>query len=315
MTCDGIGLSSTQVAVRRLLEFGRWRHEDQHLMGWRQKFEFGLLVAFSLVFWRNPLVDTFRLAWTNEAYTHIILIVPLSFALFCLDSKILRPALEPSRLAGSCLLLISLAFGYFVRRSGVFAADVQLASSMLTLVVWWVACIVFCFGIQVFRAFLFPICFLLWLVPLPNFVLNWIIVALQNNSAAMARCLFQLSRVPVTLKGVTLALPGIDIEVARECSSIRSTMVLIVTTMVLAHLFLRSPWRKLFLVLIAIPLSAAKNALRIYVLVGLAMRVDPGYLDGNLHHRGGIVFLVIALAVTGVLLWLLARSERRADLT
>jgi len=267
------------------------------------------------VFWWNALANTFRLAWTNEAYTHIILILPLSLALICFESKTVRPTMEPRRLAGSFLLVICLALGYSARRSGFIAPDVQLTLSMLAFVTWWVACVVFCFGISVFRAFLFPLCFLLWLVPLPNFLVNWIIVALQNGSATMACWLFQLARVPVTLKGVTLSLPGIDIEVARECSSIRSSILLIITTMVLAHLFLRSPWRKLLAVLIAIPLAVAKNALRIFVIVGLALRIDPGYLDGNLHHRGGIVFLMVALGMAGVLLWLLARSERRPDLT
>jgi len=278
-------------------------------MGRRRNFEFALLVAFSIVFWWKPLVNTFRLAWANEAYTHIILILPLTAALIYFESKTARPAMEPSRLSGTFLLAISLALGFYARTSSVFAPDMQLTLSMFAVVVWWVACVVFCFGISVSRAFLFPLCFLLWLVPLPDFFLNWIIVLLQNGSAAMARWLFLLTRVPVTLSGVTLSLPGIDIEVARECSSIRSSMVLIITTMVLAHLFLRSSWRKLLVVLIAIPLSAAKNALRIFVIVGLAMRVDPGYLDGSLHHRGGIVFLMIGLAVTCALLWLLARSE------
>lgn len=291
-------------------------------MVWRRNPEFPWLVgfslvAFSLVFWWTPLANTFRLAWTNEAYTHILLILPLSLAFIYFESKTLQPAIKPSRLGAASLLVVSLALAFFARTSAAFPPDLQLTLNMLALVLWWVACVVFCFGIQIFRAFLFPLCFLLWLVPLPNFLLNWIIAALQNGSAVMARWLFRLARVPVTLHGVTLSLPRFDIEVARECSSIRSSMVLIVTTMVLAHLFLKSPWRKALVVLFAIPLSAAKNALRIFVIVGLATRVDPGYLDGGLHHRGGIVFLMVALAVTGTLLWLFARSEAgsRSNLT
>ena len=267
------------------------------------------MVAAALVFWWNPLANTFRLAATDEAYTHIILILPLSLALIYFESKTLRPAIQPTRLGGVLLFVISIVLAYSARTSGAFPPDVQLTLSMLALVVWWIACVVFCFGIPVFRTLLFPLCFLIWLVPFPNFLLNWIIVGLQNGSVVMAHWLFQWARIPVTQSGVTLSLPGLDIEVARECSSIRSSMVLIITTMVLAQLFLRSWWRKLAVILIAIPLSAAKNALRIFVIVGLATRVNPGYLDGNLHHRGGIVFLMVALAVTGTLLWLLARSE------
>jgi exosortase/archaeosortase family protein len=108
-----------------------------------------------------------------------------------------------------------------------------------------------------------------------------------------------------------LSIPGLDIEVARECSSIRSSMMLIITTMVLAHLFLRSWWKQALLIVIAIPLSVAKNALRIFTIAKLGTRVDPGFLDGRLHRHGGIVFWGLAVAVVVVLLWGLTRSEFR----
>jgi hypothetical protein len=41
----------------------------------------------------------------------------------------------------------------------------------------------------------------------------------------------------------------------------------------------------------------------------LGTRVDPGFLHGNLHRRGGIVFFLAALLVVLLLLWLLNRGE------
>jgi exosortase/archaeosortase family protein len=64
-----------------------------------------------------------------------------------------------------------------------------------------------------------------------------------------------------------------------------------VMTMVLAHLFLRSWWRKTLLIVAAIPLAVAKNGLRIFVIAELGTRVDPEFLDGNLHQHGGPCFL------------------------
>ena len=110
-----------------------------------------------------------------------------------------------------------------------------------------------------------------------------------------------------------LSIPNLDIEVARECSSIRSSMLLVVTTMILAHLFLRSSWRKAVLIACAIPLAAIKNGIRIFVITELATRVDPGFFDGNLHRRGGILFLALAMAMVGALLWGLRRNERIAS--
>jgi exosortase/archaeosortase family protein len=85
--------------------------------------------------------------------------------------------------------------------------------------------------------------------------------------------------------------------------------MLVVTTMVLAQLLLRSAWRKTLVVAVAVPLSVAKNGLRIFTIAMLGTRVDRGFLTGNLHHHGGVVFFLIALAGIFLLLWALRRTE------
>jgi exosortase len=117
--------------------------------------------------------------------------------------------------------------------------------------------------------------------------------------------------VPVAQDGTLLTIPGLTIEVARECSSIRSSLMLVVTTMVLAQMLLRSPWRKALVVAVAIPLSVAKNGLRIFVLGMLGTRVDPGFLSGRLHHQGGIIYFLIALAAIFLLLWIARRGDEK----
>ena len=68
---------------------------------------------------------------------------------------------------------------------------------------------------------------------------------------------------------------------------------------------------KALIIAATVPLSIAKNALRIVTLSVLATRVDPGFLTGRLHHQGGIVFFMISLAVLVLLLWILRRAEER----
>ena len=172
----------------------------------------------------------------------------------------------------------------------------RLAVNMLALVVWWIAAFILCFGDRAFRRSLFPLCFLFWLVPFPDFVLNPVVNLLQQGSAAAAHLLFAAVGVPVEQRGVLLHIPGLMVEVARECSSIRSSLMLIVTTMVLAQLLLRSPWRKALVILVAIPLSVAKNGLRIFVIAMLATlspsqfpdrKAAPAGRDYFLSHRFG----------------------------
>jgi exosortase len=280
-----------------------------------QVLAFAFLCAVSILFWWHSLVITLGLALANEAYTHILLILPLSAALIYLDSKALRIDRQPSPRIGAALLALALLIGGYARW-GMAATpdDVRLSLGMFALVTWWIASVLLCFGARAFQSFLFPICFLFLMVPTPEFALSWIVEFLQQQSAIAARIMFRAAGVPVTQDGIMLSIPGLDIEVARECSSIRSSLMLFVTTMVLAHLFLRSWWRKTLLIAAAIPLSVVKNGLRIFTIAELGTRVDPGFLSGKLHQDGGIIFFGISVVAVVALLWILRRTEFRMSL-
>lgn len=99
----------------------------------------------------------------------------------------------------------------------------------------------------------FPLLFLLLLVPLPNRALDWTIHLLQEGSTYVAHFLFNAVGVPVLRQGFILTLPGVVIEVANECSGIRSSIALFITCLLAAHLYLRSPWKILVLCLLVFP--------------------------------------------------------------
>src|SRR5204863_103315 len=77
---------------------------------------------------------------------------------------------------------------------------------------------------------------------------------------------FNLTGTPVLRHGVVFQLPGITIEVAQECSGIRSSWVLFITSLVASHMFLKSPWRRAILVAFVIPLGVIRNGFRILVI-------------------------------------------------
>jgi exosortase len=264
----------------------------------------------------QALLATFALAWSDDQYTHILLILPVFATLIYLDRDILRPMSTLSVPLGSVLVISAVLIFAFVRwRLGALTSDVRLSISMLALVIWWIGAFVVCFGIRASRALLFPLCFLFGVVPVPQVLLNEIVWRLQQGSALAAYSLFAGFGIPVVQDGVILTIPGLSVEVAKECSSIRSSSMLLVTTLVLAQLFLRSPWRKALVVAITVPLSIAKNGLRIFTIAMLATRIDPGFLTGKLHHQGGSVFFAIALAAVFGLIWILRRAEREVART
>jgi exosortase len=115
--------------------------------------------------------------------------------------------------------------------------------------------------------------------------------------------------VPFLRDGMVFRLPGQAIEIAKECSGIRSSLALMLTTLLAGYLNLRSNTHRILLTAIAIPLAILKNGIRITALTILAVRVDPGFLTGRLHAEGGVVFFVIALLLLGGALRLLQRLE------
>jgi exosortase len=270
-----------------------------------------ILGAVSLAIWWSPLTSSFALALRDQQYTHILIILPISAALIFLDWKPPEPSTGLGASLGSALLVLAILATVLVRRSLVaLPSDVQLSANMLAFVVWWIGAFILCFGTRAFRRALFPLCFLLWVVPFPDFLLNTIVALLQRSSATAAHLLFLAVGIPVVQHGTLVHIPGLTVEVAPECSSIRSSLILLVTTMVLAQLLLRSFWPKVLVVAVAIPLSVAKNGLRIFTLAVLATHVDPSYLTGRLHHQGGIIFFLIALAAIFALLWIVRRGEQ-----
>jgi len=257
-----------------------------------------------------PLCQTAILSWQNDDYTHILLILPISIVLILLQRRSLQRLLKWNVRGGSSLLAAALVIICITALTvSYLPEDVRLSIRMASLVLSWVGAFLLCFGSRAFRSALFPLLFMFGLVPLPTSVVNYIIAMLQQGSVWSAYVLFAACGVPVSVNGIFLKVPGLTVEVAKECSSIRSSSMLLVTTLVLVHLLLRSPWRKSLVVALALPLSLAKNGLRIFTIVMLGTKVDPGYLDGRLHHQGGILFFILALSVIFVVIWVLGKKE------
>lgn len=277
----------------------------------REAIFIALAAGYSSIFWK-AIAAVSALAWHVDEYTHILLILPLSLSLIYLERGKLRRNVKYSPLPGLILGLLSVAIAILGKTYLAQFNGISLSIAIFSLVMFWMACIAGCYGSAVFRSLLFPLLFLFLLVPPPSFLLDKAIYGLQVASTEATVSLFKLSGLPVLKNGFLLTFPTLQIEVAKECSGIRSSIMLLLTGLILAHLFLRSLWSKIVFILFIVPFSIAKNAIRIFTLSILSMYVNPGFLYGRLHHEGGIVFFLIALAGLLALLWILQRAEARS---
>ena len=268
-----------------------------------------LLLAAVAWFWQ-PLVALYSLTQGQEHYSHIVLIPWLSLYVFYLDRKAILASKDWSPWLGSILFGLG-ALGYWQSDPVAYGAD-HLSMMIFALVVICWGIFLFCFGTRPCRTFLFGLLFLLFMVPFPASLLNAIIVFLQRSSAEATDILFSILGIPVFRQGFVFSLSNFTIHVAEECSGIRSTLSLIITSLVAGHFFLRSLWGKMGIVAIVIPLAIIKNAFRIVGLSLLANYVDPTFItDSVLHRSGGIPLFLLSLVVLFFLVWLLRRFENR----
>jgi exosortase len=156
--------------------------------------------------------------------------------------------------------------------------------------------------------------FLFLFIPLPEALLSRVVYFLQKGSAEISALLFGLTPLPVLREGFVFHLPRFSIEVARECSGIRSSIALLVLAVLAGHFFLRTWWRQVLFVLAGFVVMIVKNGIRIVTLTMLASYVDPGFLYGNLHREGGVVFFLIGLLLMVPVFWLLQTGEHEPNL-
>ncbi|MGD0544788.1 MAG: exosortase/archaeosortase family protein [Candidatus Acidiferrales bacterium] len=263
------------------------------------------IVISSLAFYKTlSAVIRYSLA-SSDSSSHIVLIPIISFFLLYLERQKIFSITRTSIVPGASLTLLSIFFYWLVNRSSFPKGNWQLALETLCVVLVWIAGFLLCYGFAALRAAAFPLLFLLLMVPLPDVILDRAIYALQSGSTEISYLIFQMVGTPVSRHGFLLSVPGVTIEVAKECSSIRSSIALFITCLLAAHLYLRTVWKKFVFVVLGLLVSVVKNGIRISTLTLLSVYVDPGFLYGRLHRQGGFVFFLIALLLLlPVFLWM-----------
>jgi exosortase len=275
----------------------------------RVRFYAGWVVLGCLLL-LHPVLAFASYALSNDNASHLLLIPVISAWILFLERdrifKILSSDLRASLLfliGGAAVALVALSFG------SAWTSLNRLSVYIFALVLLWIAGFAFFFGRSALSQARFPLAFLLLAIPIPDFFLDKAIYFLQKGSAEIAAVLFDWSGAPVLREGFVFHLAHVNIEVARECSGIRSSLALLILAILVAYFYLKTFWKQVVLVVAGLFVMILKNGVRIVTLTLLASYVDPGFLYGRLHREGGVVFFLLGLLMLAPLLWFLERSE------
>lgn len=271
------------------------------------------LVSIGGILGYGPIARLANIDGGSDYYSHILLI-PFVSAYFLFEER--KRILQGARysLAGLAVAAVGLIFygAALWLRYWLGQNDFASLATAGALIFWWGGFLL-AFGPNAFKAALFPLLFLLFAIPAPQFLLDWFIYILQVGSTEVTQWLFELTGTDYMRSGFFYRLPNMTIEVAKQCSGIRSSIALVITAVLVGHLFLRKGWGVLVLLLTIVPFTILKNGIRIVTLSLLSIYVDPRFItDGFLHHSGGFIFYLPALGMLAVTTWWLRRLEGRA---
>jgi exosortase C (VPDSG-CTERM-specific) len=280
---------------------------------WRRERLFAVWVVVLCGVLAVPLVDLVRYASANDLHSHVVL-VPIVFVGLLFLRRGSTPWGGRQDVAGVCLAG-GLAAGCYAAgwmgRADISHGD-YLAWMACSFVLAVIAGGFWCLGRIGMKKLAFPFGFLFFMVPLPDVAVSALEHASMLASAEAADWWFGLVGMPVLREGVVFHIPGIVLEVADECSGIRSSWVLLITAVLASNLFLASAWRRWVLISLVIPLGILRNGFRIMVIGFLCAEYGAEMIDSFVHRRGGPLFFGISLVVLFALLWMFRAWEEHA---
>jgi len=272
---------------------------------------FGVFIVALVAALGEELGDLVALSENDATASHIPLIPLLVLALVVQRRRHIFVSVTTNLTAG----LLALAAGACLaalgsRQNSSMIPHDSLSLTIAGFVVMSAGAFLLVYGVAAFRAALFPWLLLVFMVPIPTSLLSVAIYGLKSGSAQVVAALFAVTSTPHHREAFVFSLPTFAIEIADECSGIRSSIALILTTLLVADQSLKTtPW-KLALVLMALPFAILKNGIRIAMLALLSLHVDPSFLTSQLHREGGIVFFLLTVTLMTPLFLALQRAER-----
>lgn len=161
-------------------------------------------------------------------------------------------------------------------------------------------------GRPALRVLAFPLSYLLTAVPLPIFLYNTLSSQLQLWSSALGVWFLQAIGVTAFREGNVIDLGPVQLQVAEACSGIRYLFPLTALALLCAYLYRDRLWKRIVLVVSAVPVSIFINGLRIGIVGVLVEWYGPQAAEGFLHLFEGWVLFLATLALLVLEMWILS---------
>jgi len=250
----------------------------------------GVALLLTALYWK--IVPDMVAQWAkDDNYSHGFL-VPLIAGYFLwqrwpeLKDRLAKPSnlgLAVIILGLLQLLLGWLSTEYFTMRS--------------SLIVLLAGCVLYWFGREILTGLALPLAYLIFMVPIPYIIYDMAAFPLKMFVTKVSVGFLQLMGVVVMREGNIIMFPATTLEVADACSGIRSLTSLLALAVAYAFFVQTSTARRWIIIVSAVPIAIATNALRVIVTGFLAQWWGAKAAEGFFHEFAGMAVFVLAMAL------------------
>jgi exosortase D (VPLPA-CTERM-specific) len=169
-------------------------------------------------------------------------------------------------------------------------------------------------GGTAFRVIAVPLLILLFMIPLPEFVMANLSTKLQLLSSQIGVFIMRLLDVSVFLEGNVIDLGGYKLQVADACSGLRYLFPLMTLGFLMAYFYKGALWKRIVLFLSSIPVTVLMNSARVGLIGVTVEHWGIAMAEGLLHEfQGWAVFMISMALMLGEVVLLNRIGRERGD--
>lgn len=269
----------------------------------------GFVMLLLLVAFFPGLRDLERVWATQEEYSYGYLIPVVTLYLLWQRRELIAATPFAGSWFGTGLVAMGLSM-LAVGQIGTLGTVVQYAflCTLFGLVVAYT-------GWRGFAVVAMPFAILVFMVPLPNYLLREASQALQLWSSQLGVMMIRAFGISVFLEGNVIDLGGLRLQVVEACSGLRYLLPLMAIGFIAACLFRAPLWKRAIVFLSTIPITLLMNSVRIGLIGVLSEYFGKSMAEGFLHDfEGWAVFMVCTALLVGEIAILARLGPAKASL-
>jgi exosortase B len=246
-------------------------------------------------------------SWSTESGVHGPLVLATAVWLIWRNWESILAEARPGNMWLAVPVLVAMALAYVFGRAFNFLM-IEVTALLVALVAVAYAFV----GHKVLMKLWFPLVYMLFLIPLPGWMMDTITQPLKILVSDITTWLLSAVGYPITQVGVTIYIAQYQLLVEDACAGLNSLISLTAVGLFYIYLMHNASWRySLLLLFLLLPIAIAANVVRVIILVLLTYYAGNEVAQGYLHDFAGIVTFVSALLLIFGIDKLLSPIRRR----